>query len=140
MLCYVFHPMWLYFQNFPANTYVYIFINPKKTGFFGRSRDRGEGGRNQDALVFELLHCHFTLKSIKYGLKWKLTSLPICRVFDHFSLLNSLVVRGHRSSLVWSLAFGTTIFENSWFFTYIGNMYIKWKLKTFQIRIWHEKI
>ena len=29
------------------------------------------------------------------------------------------------------LAFGTTIFENSSFLTYMDNMYIKWKLKTF---------
>ena len=55
-------------------------------------------------------------------------------------MLNSLVVRGRWSSLVWLRAFGTTIFEILSFFTYIGNMYIKWKLKTFQIRIWHEKV
>ena len=95
---------------------------------------------NQDALVFELLHRHFTFKSTKHDLKWKLASSPICRVFDHFSMLNSLVVRWRRSSLVWPRSFGTTIFENLSFFTYMGNMYIKWKLKTFQIWIWHKKI
>ena len=82
----------------------------------------------------------FPSKSTKQGLKWNMTSLPYCRVFDHFSMLNSLVVKWHRNSLAWSLAFGITIFEISLFFTYISNMYIKSKLKTFQIRIWHEKI
>ena len=36
-------------------------------------------------------------------------------------------------------AFGTTIFENSSFLTNIDNMYIKWKLRTFWIQIWHKK-
>ena len=79
-------------------------------------------------------------KSTKHGFKWKLTSLSTCRVFDHICMLNSLAVRGRRSRLVSSLAFGTTIYEISSFFTKIGNMYIKWKLKTFQIRIWHGKV
>ena len=33
------------------------------------------------------------------------------------------------------LAFEAKIFENSHFFTYIGNMYIKWKLESFWIQI-----
>ena len=82
----------------------------------------------------------FPFKSTKHGFKWKLTSLPYCREFDHLSMLNSLVVRWRRSSLIWPLSFGTTIFENLSFFTYMGNIYIKWKLKTFQIWIWHKKI
>ena len=92
----------------------------------------GVGGGGIKTKRFSIYNmANFPPKSTKHGLRWKLTSLPICRVFDHFSMLNSLVVRGRRSSLVWSLAFGTTIFENASFFTYIGNMYIKWKLKTF---------
>ena len=35
------------------------------------------------------------------------------------------------------LAFEAKIFENSHFFTYIGNMYIKWKLESFWIQILH---
>ena len=65
----------------------------------------------------------FSSKSTKHGLKWKLTSSPICRVFDHFSMLNSLVGRGRRSTLVCLLAFGTTIFEISSFF-YLHRQYV----------------
>ena len=102
-------------------------INP---GYLDCPKPGGVGGiKTKRFLIYNITI--FPSKSTKHGLKWKLTSLPICRVFDHFSMLNSLVVRGRRSSLVWSLAFGTTIFENASFFTYIGNMYIKWKLKTF---------
>ena len=35
------------------------------------------------------------------------------------------------------LVFEAKIFENSHFFTYIGNMYIKWKLESFWIQICH---
>ena len=35
------------------------------------------------------------------------------------------------------LVFEAKIFENSYFFTYIGNMYIKWKLESFWIQICH---
>ena len=35
------------------------------------------------------------------------------------------------------LAFEAKIFENSHFFTYISNMYIKWKLESFWIQILH---
>ena len=114
------------------------YFNPNQPGLFGTSQTRGGGGiKTKRFLIYNI--AIFPSKSTKHGPKWKLTSLPICRVFDHFSMLNSLVVRGRRSSLVWSLAFGTTIFEILKFFTNIGNMYIKWKLKTFQIRIWHKK-
>ncbi len=88
----------------------------------------GGGIKTKQFLIYNI--AIFPSKSTKHGLKWKLTSLPICRMFDHFSMLNGLVGRGRRSSLVWLLAFGTTIFEISSFFIYIGNMYIKWKLKT----------
>ena len=109
------------------NNYTWFF-NPNKPGLFGTSKAWGGGIKTKRFLIYNI--AIFPSKSTKHGLKWKLTSLPICRVFDHLSMLNSLVVRGRRSSLVWSLAFGTTIFENASFFTYIGNMYIKWKLKT----------
>ena len=106
---------------------IWTLIHP---GYLDCPKPRGWGGMKTKGFSIYNITI-FPSKSTKHGLKWKLTSLPICRVFDHFSMLNSLVVRGRRSSLVWSLAFGTTIFENASFFTYIGNMYIKWKLKTF---------
>ena len=93
--------------------------------------------------IFGWLRPHFSSKWIKHGLKWKLGSLSTKRVIEHIAMMYSFARRGRQSSLVWLWKFASfwyEKFENLPFFTYIGNMYIKWKLKTFWIQIWHKKI
>ena len=99
----------------------------------------GRGGIHPQEFLsyFGLVFHH---KSTKHDLKWKLASLSTYRAFEHHPKLNTFVVSWRRSSLLWPLMFGTTILENLWFLTYMDNIYIKWKLKTFYIHIWHKKM
>ena len=75
------------------------FFNPKQDGLFGRSI-KWVVGWNHTIELFELLRPHFSCKSIKRDLKWKLTSLSTCRVFEHHPVLYNFAVRWHWSSLV----------------------------------------
>ena len=115
-----------------------IVVNPYQTGLFGLSRDRGGGIHPPEFLSYFSLVFHH--KSTKHDLKWKLASLSTYRVFEHHPKLHTFVVSWRRSSLLWLIMFGTTILENLWFLTYMDNIYIKWKLKTFYIHIWHKKM
>ena len=100
-------------------------------------------GRNPPHMVFELLYYFLSWKSFINGLKWKLPSLSTCRVFEHHPKFHSFDVRWRKSSLLWPQKFANFWYYNFWKITFlicIDNMYIKWKLKTFYIQIWHQKI
>ena len=74
------------------------------------------GGRNHPAAVFVLLYWQFPCKSFINGLKWKLTSLSTCRVFEHHPKLHSFAVRWRRSSLLWPRKFSNFRYYNFWKF------------------------
>ena len=116
-------------------------FKPNQSGLFGLSIERGGGGGGicpQEFLSYFVLVFHH--KSTKHDLKWKLASLSTYRAFEHHPKLHTFVVSWRRSSLLWPLMFGTTILENLWFLTYMDNIYVKWKLKTLYIYIWHQKM
>ena len=112
-------------------------LNPNQSGIFGRSK---KCGRITPARFFELFHPHFSLKSTKQDFKWKLASLFINWVLEHHPRLYSFAINWHQSSLLWPWKFGSQLLKISQFLSYIDNMYIKWKLQTFYIQIWHKKV
>ena len=80
----------------------------------------------------------FLRKSLIYGLKWKFWSLLVCRINNFYLMLCSFVMRLLRRKLHWSFKFARSIFEKPSFMTYMYNMYIKWKQKTYRIQIWYK--
>ena len=101
----------------PYHFYAYFFdsFNPNQSGLFGLSIERGGGGMClQEFLSYFVLVFHH--KSTKQGLKWKLTSLYTCRVFEHHPKLHSFAVRRHRSWLLWPRKFFNFRCYNFWKF------------------------
>ena len=119
------------------------YFNPKQAGIFGRSKGRGGGGAesahgffpapvllismqiNPNTISNESWHLYLPVESLNITLSWIVLPWGGAEVayFDRGNIL----------------AFSTTIFENSSFLTYMDNMCIKWKLKTFYIPFWHKK-
>ena len=48
---------------------------------------------NQDILVFEPLHVHFSSKWIKDGIKWKFATISTCRMFEHGLMVHTHATR-----------------------------------------------
>ena len=106
-----------------------IRLNPYQPGFFGPSIARGGGMCPQEFLSYFVLVFHH--KSTKQGLKWKLTSLSTCRVFEHHPKLDSFVMRQHQSTVA-----GTPMVKSNcyiWildlfvqFRTYLGTNSVPW--------------
>ena len=63
--------------------------------------------------------------------------------FEQNPMNRSFSMRPCQSDLVWRWNFwdfDMNIFEKWWFYTYMDNMHIKWKLKSFWIHIWCQKV
>ena len=107
-----------------------------KPGFSGHLKARG-GGISPDMLltsyiaVFQSNH-YFMVSNENLGLQWSIEVIIIllcwillpwdCSEVTYFCPENLLVL-------------GRKIFENPLFMTYMHNMHIKWKLKTYQMQI-----
>ena len=111
-------------------------LNPKQAGVFGRSRSRG--GEEIRNVCFCCPWLQFLRKSLIYGLKWKFWSLFVCRINYFHLMLCSFVMRLLRRKLHWSFKFARSIFEKVSFMTYMHNMHIKWKQKTYRIQFWYK--
>ena len=70
--------------------------------------------RNQDGFVFALLHCYFSLKSLIYGLKWKLWSSFVCRITNCYPMLCNFVVGQFWSKVGLSLKYFSFCCVNFW--------------------------
>ena len=93
-----------------AKTYLTL----KHPGFFDRPWPGGGGSKTKRFSIYNI--AIFPSKSVKHGLKWKLTSLPNCRVLDYFSRLHSFAVRWRRSNLLWPWKFSSFQYHNFWKF------------------------
>ena len=72
------------------------------------------GGRNQDAVVFATLSCYFSLKSHKYGLKWKFRSSFVFRINNCYPLLCDFVVGQFWSKVGLLLKYFSFCYINFW--------------------------
>ena len=73
---------------------------------------RAGWGWNQDITAFGLLHCHFSPKSTKHGLKWELKCLSTYRISENHPMFCSFSVPWPWSSLVWARKFFSFRHEN----------------------------
>ena len=83
---------------------------------------------------------NFPPNQSKHGLKWNFASLHTFRNFEKIPRFCSFAVGLHQSELVWKFPIWPDNFQKFTIFIYIDNIYIKWKLKTFYIHIWHKKM
>ena len=110
----------------------YLALTLNRPGF---SDDTEAGGGEEIRNVcFCCPWLQFLRKSLIYGLKWKFWSLLVCRINYFHLMLCSFVMRLLRRKLHWSFKFARSIFEKPSFMTYMYNMYIKWKQKTYRIQ------
>ena len=117
-------------------------FNPNQGGLFGRSIEWGGGGFRPLGFDASWVHIWCPNQSKRFSNEsWHLfehmesLKITLCCIFL-LQWIDKITMSDYGNFL----AFEAKIFENSHFFTYIGNMYIKWKLESFYIQIWHKKI
>ena len=115
------------------------YLNPISAGRFWHASVPG-GGWFSPQVKDGLWRPLRPLQRPKTGKILFLTSSSICRVFEMYSMLHNLAVRVRRSSVLLSWKFARRKSECCHFSICMHNMHTKWKLRTFWIWIWHQKI
>ena len=124
----------------------YPYFNPKKHGLFGSSKAWGYGIKTKQFLIYNI--AIFSSKSTKHSIKWKLTSLAICRMFDHFSLWKT---RSHQNwtRKSWKINVCKFLVTNHIFYVkFLPGMCLafiwctyclfRWKITNFQKLLYHK--
>ena len=112
-------------------------INPNQGGLFGWSIEWGGGGFRPLGFDASWVHIWRPNQSKRVSNeRWHLFEpMDSLKITLSCIILLQWIDKTAMSDYQNFLVFEAKIFENSHFFTYIGNMYIKWKLESFWIQI-----